>query len=186
MSATRIEFEVPGRPVPQGSARAFAGKGKAAGKAFLTNDPTGTISKWRGDIRDAVGHLKPARPIAGPVRLELTFGLVRPRSHYLPANRTRPAPVLRSDAPAACVTGPDTDKLERAVLDALTDVIYLDDAQVYEVLGRKVWIEAGGPGLRATAAFMDEVPTIGATSVELRGAFDGAPPVAAGQVALDL
>ncbi len=182
MTATLIRFEVPGRPVPQGSARAFAGKGRAAGRAFLTNDPTGSIGKWRGDIRAALGNLKPERPVAGPVRMDLTFGLARPKSHYLPATKSRPLPVLRSDAPALCLSAPDTDKLERAVLDALTDVVYLDDAQVFEVNGRKVWVEAGGPGLVAEVGFADTIPTVAEAVAESIASLRELP----GQIALEL
>lgn len=131
MSTLIAEFTVAGTPVPQGSARAFAGKGKAAGRAFLTNDPSGSISKWRSDIKGAYDRLPSHQAIAvGPVSMRLAFRLPRPKSHYLPANRKRPAPELRPDAPTWCAGGADIDKLTRAVLDALTGVAYVDDALV--------------------------------------------------------
>jgi Holliday junction resolvase RusA-like endonuclease len=35
------------------------------------------------------------------------------------------------------VTKPDTDKLIRSVLDALTGIVWTDDSQVVEILARK-------------------------------------------------
>lgn len=184
MSAHQVRFEVAGRPIPQGSARAFAGKGKAAGRAFITNDPTGSISKWRGDIRSAIADLRPDRPAAGPVRMVLIFGFARPKAHYLGLTSTRRVPVLRPDAPTFHLAAPDTDKLERAVLDALTGVVYLDDSQVFDVAGRKRWVEPGEPGLIAEVGWWDEVPTLATTSEAITDILAGV--VADGQEALGL
>ncbi len=167
MTTLIAEFTVVGTPVPQGSTRAFAGKGKAAGRAFLTNDPTGSISKWRGDIRAAFMEYERSEvdaavreplsgrdprferiaPHAGPVSMRLTFRLARPKSHYLPANAKRPKPELRADAPTWCAGGPDLDKLVRAVLDALTGVCYVDDALVAVIGATKEFSPAGRAGV---------------------------------------
>lgn len=139
---TVLSFYVPGDPVPQGSTRAFARNGRA----FTTDDPSGRIERWRGDIRTAAretmarewgGDLVPA---TGSVTADLMFRIRRPRSHFLPVNSRRPEPVLRSTAPLFVLGSPDLDKLTRAVLDALTGVLYDDDSQVVS-LGqtRKIW-----------------------------------------------
>jgi Holliday junction resolvase RusA-like endonuclease len=57
-----------------------------------------------------------------PVRLWLTFQFVRPKSA-----KNRPLMVVK----------PDLDKLVRGVCDALTGVIYHDDAQVVEIIASK-------------------------------------------------
>lgn len=147
------EFTVVGTPVPQGSTRAFAGKGKAAGKVFTTNDPQGTIARWRADIRAACREWGIANPgsryaeignsTTGPISMRLTFRLPRPKSHFLPANSKRPEPVLRDDAPYWAAGKPDGDKLERAVLDALTNILYADDAQVVVVGKTKQYANPG-------------------------------------------
>lgn len=146
---TRLEFFVEGQPVPQGSTRSFARNGRQV----TTNDPTGRIERWRGDIRTAVRPALPTawEPLTGPVALGVTFFFARPASHYLPANRSRPERVLRPDAPVWVTGQPDVDKCYRAVLDALTHVVYCDDAQVVSVLPtEKRW--ATLPGAAITVA----------------------------------
>lgn len=129
MTTLIAEFTVVGTPVPQGSARAFV----RGGKPRIVAGNAGPLEKWRGDIRSAWLQLcaagKPA-PVDGPISMRLSFRMPRPKSHYLPVNRTRLAPELRPDAPEWAIGKPDGDKLLRAVFDALTGVAYVDDAQV--------------------------------------------------------
>lgn len=130
---TRIEFHVAGVPVPQGSTRAFVLKPKGGKpKAILTNDETGSLAKWRADVRDAAGKaLSPSRElITDVVSLSVTWWFSRPKSHYLPVTKSRPEPVLRDDAPEYCDTRGDLDKHLRAVKDALSLVVYDDDKRV--------------------------------------------------------
>jgi Holliday junction resolvase RusA-like endonuclease len=54
-----------------------------------------------------------------PVNLHLTFGFQKPPS----AKKSRTHPCVK----------PDLDKLQRAVLDSLTGVMYEDDAQVVAI-----------------------------------------------------
>jgi crossover junction endodeoxyribonuclease RusA len=60
----------------------------------------------------------------GPVVVELEFVLYRPKA--TPKSKTPPA-----------TKAPDIDKLCRAILDALTHVIYRDDAQVTHLTATK-------------------------------------------------
>lgn len=142
MSRLVAEFTVVGKPVPQGSTRAFS----RGGRIHTTNDPTGTIERWRGDIRSA---FRPApdepvpQPWQGAISMRLAFRLPRPKSHFLPANSRRPEPVLRPDAPFVAEGGPDLDKLARAVLDALTGQAYVDDAQVASLATFKAYPGVG-------------------------------------------
>ena len=50
---------------------------------------------------------------------------------------------------------PDLDKLERAVLDALTAVVWVDDSQVAEVDKRKVYADDMPPGVNVTVAVLE-------------------------------
>lgn len=92
---TRLEFFVEGEPVPQGSTRAFATKPKAGGKSKVvtTNDPTGRIERWRGDIRSACRDALPAPfdCLTGPVSPN---GPPRPRAE--PLNRVLVSPEITS------------------------------------------------------------------------------------------
>lgn len=144
-----LEVDVAGDPIPQGSTRAFS----RGGKIHTTNDPTGTIERWRGDIRSAVKHatvryLGPGFPMVHPIAMRMSFRLHRPKSHFLGVTKSRPAPELRADAPHWAPGGKDVDKLARAVLDALSGVVYVDDAQVVSIVAAKRYCApAEGPGL---------------------------------------
>jgi crossover junction endodeoxyribonuclease RusA len=61
-----------------------------------------------------------ADPFVGAVAVGLEFVLPRPKS--TPKRRTPPA-----------IKRPDLDKVTRAVLDAITGVVLLDDAQVVDL-----------------------------------------------------
>jgi crossover junction endodeoxyribonuclease RusA len=130
---TEIAFVVSGRPVPQGG---------------LTRSPSGglyhsggpRLRRWRAAIglaaRDAAGG-QPV--ITGPVVVVGRFVLARPANHYLPANGRRPVRQLRLDAPKYPAGMPDVDKLARALLDALTGVVFRDDAQVASLMAVKLY-----------------------------------------------
>lgn len=132
-----IAFTVRGLPVSQGSARAFVVKGKAV-IATDANRQSSPLGAWRTAIaqeaRDAMGGIA---LLEGPVLVDVCFVLPRPRSHYLPATKSRPVPELRLDAPAWVSRTPDLDKATRALFDALTLVVWRDDAQVAVLMARK-------------------------------------------------
>ena len=66
------------------------------------------------------------------------FRFSRPKSHY---GRKNKEPYLKYDAPYYKTSAPDCDKLARAILDALTGVAYIDDAQVCKLSAAKVYTE---------------------------------------------
>lgn len=124
----RLSFDVVGVPIAQGSTQAF----KRGGKVMTTNDPTGRIERWRGDVRQAAKAALPGgwEILTGPVVLVARFRFARSKSHFLPANSRRARPMLRDDAPIWHDQTPDLDKLLRAIGDALSHVVYLDDCQI--------------------------------------------------------
>lgn len=140
VSPRAIRFTVRGLPIAQGSARAFIA-GKRA--IIATGAGRGPLHAWRTAIaqeaRAAAGDMP---QLVGPVRVTVTFVFPRPKSHYLPANGKRPDPLLRSNAPSWMPSTPDIDKLLRSCLDALTGVLWKDDAQVVEIDGGKVYERA--------------------------------------------
>lgn len=142
-------FAVQGDPVPQGSTRAFKTRPKVGkGKVVTTNDPTGRIERWRGDVRQACKLVLPDGyvPTPGPVTLTVLFLMQRPASHYLPETKSRAPGLIRATAPTWHAGSPDIDKLVRAVMDALTNVVYKDDGQVVGLQIGKRW--ADEPGAR--------------------------------------
>jgi crossover junction endodeoxyribonuclease RusA len=62
------------------------------------------------------------------VTVRLEFYFTRPKSHYRTGRHSH---LLKPSAPEHPITkGQDVDKLARAVLDALTTIVYHDDRQV--------------------------------------------------------
>ena len=98
------------------------------------------VPKWRRAIADAARaamDLLPAdeqRAATGAVSVTLDFLLPRPKGHL---GTGRNAGVLRESAPVDPLSKPDLDKLARAVLDALTGIAWVDDAQVTDLVAAK-------------------------------------------------
>lgn len=123
------------RPQPQGSAKAYV----RGGRAVITSD-NAKLKPYRSEVAMCAQAMmedqgKEAFPKHQPVALELIFFLRKPNS--VPRKRRHP------------VVKPDIDKLVRATLDALTGIMFHDDAQVVELLTRKLY--AGVEGVRIVA-----------------------------------
>lgn len=138
-----VAFTVHGEPVPQGSKT--VGRSKA-GAAFVREDNPAT-APWRATVAaaatEAMGNLGRA-PISGPVRLEVVFVFARPRSHF---GTGRNAGRLKPSAPHYAAKLPDVDKLVRAVGDALTGRVLVDDSRVVELVASKHY---GSPAAHVT------------------------------------
>ena len=85
--------------------------------------------------------------ITGPVKLELTFFMERTKGHY---GTGRNAGKLKASAPRHHTKTPDVLKLARGVEDALTAVIWKDDAQIVLELLSKEYGERPGVWVRIT------------------------------------
>lgn len=126
-----VWFSVPGVAQPQGSARAYTYKRrpeKGGGFGARVESDNKQLAAWR----ELVGWRAKAayagrRQIVGPVRLVAVCILPRPKT------------VKRS----AHTVKPDVDKLARALADALTGVLYVDDAQIAELQVKKVYAGVG-------------------------------------------
>lgn len=123
-----VEFHVPGKPAPQGSKR-------HVGRGILV-ESSKEVGPWRERVAIAAHNAMAGRGLLmGPVEVDLSFVLPRPKS----------APKTRT---ASAAKRPDIDKLARACLDALTDVVFGDDGQVVRLVAQKriaeAWGEAAG------------------------------------------
>lgn len=128
-----IVFDVPGKPEPQGSARAFVNR--RTGRAIVTSDNP-MLKSWRNAVAAAASEAMAGRELLrGPVALSVTFGMPRPKSHYR-ANGT-----LKLTAPLHHIGRPDADKLLRALDDSLTATVLADDSQLCDVRLWKVYID---------------------------------------------
>lgn len=125
-------FSVTGTPITQGSPKI----GRHGGRPVILHQHDVALDAWRTLImyeakaRARRAGWRRAEP-GEPVRLVLDFYL-----RQAPSNR-RPKPAQK----------PDLDKLVRAVFDALTMAdVYVDDAQVVELVTRKHWAWLRAPG----------------------------------------
>lgn len=123
----KLSFFVPGLAKPSGSKRAFMRPGM---KHPAIVDTSGKAGKdWRGDVKAfAVAfinrHYDDFKPVALPVRVRFAFTFTRPKGHFTAKGNLKPS------APVCHVKRPDTLKLARAVEDALTGIVWRDDAQI--------------------------------------------------------
>lgn len=128
-----IEFAVAGIPQPAGSKRAFAHR--TTQRIVVVDDAKGS-RQWKTDVGKVARETMAGRPpLDGPLELIVVFVMPRPKSHY----RTgRFAAELKPNAPAVPTVKPDVLKLARAVEDAMTGIVYTDDAQiVHEIVSKR-------------------------------------------------
>lgn len=130
-----ISFTVYGKPVQMGSKKAFVPKGWK--RAIITDDNGDKRKQWAGAVSQEAASVMAGRElIPGRVSLKVDFYFARPKSHYRSGKN---AHLLKDDAPEWHTQTPDLDKLERCLLDAMTGVVYRDDAQVCVVEKSKNW-----------------------------------------------
>lgn len=137
MSATAfgISFYVPGLPQPKGSLRAFTRRGGGVG---LEEGNAKKLRPWMSSIAWAAREAGIRDAGVGCVAVSATFDLVRPKCHRSKSGKVKPS------APALPTTKPDVDKLARALLDALTGIAWVDDAQVVRLDVRKRYGDSAG------------------------------------------
>ena len=156
-----ISFSVRGVAAPQGSKKAFRVKNSTRINQVESSARVGpwrelvhfaaenAVERW-GRVRNVDSLFLDeefARFYGGPVTVSLRFAFVRPASHY---GTGRNAANLKASAPLYPATrhhksGGDIDKLVRAVLDAMTGVVYADDSQVVALAPVwKVWGSMSG------------------------------------------
>ena len=140
-------------PAPQGS--------KSVSRSGFAYEANKNTRPWRQAVASAAAEvmagvigkdpsmsqiISPREILTGPCRLEVFFVFTRPGSHF---GTGKNAGVLKASAPTHHPKKPDTDKLLRAIGDALTGVVVRDDSQFSEVIARKTYTEYGdSPGVR--------------------------------------
>lgn len=124
-----ITFTVYGLPQTAGSKRAFIVKTKGGGQRAIVTDDNAKGKDWKGDVKQAAAAVVQAgQPLLqGPLRLSLVFFMPRPASHY---GSGKNASVVKASSPRHPDKKPDVLKLARCVEDALTGVLWVDDAQI--------------------------------------------------------
>lgn len=141
IEAQAIQFTVYGLPVAQGSK-------KVIGKNVIEMADA-RLRSWRQDVAStARAAMEGASPYIEPVDVRLMFWLPRPQNHF---GTGRNAEKLKASAPIAPAVHPDLDKLARAVLDALTGIVFRDDKQVVGMTLSKLYAQDSfHPGMIAS------------------------------------
>ena len=133
-----LYIDVPGVAAPQGSKKGFS---RAGSTRVQMVESSARVKPWRESIRAAaLAEMGDDwTPIDGPVEVTITYYLPRPKSHY---GTGRNAGQLKPTVPLAHTTKPDIDKLDRAVLDALTSAgVWRDDSQVWSLYPVKLYAD---------------------------------------------
>ena len=134
----KISFFVPGVARPAGSKNAFM---HPATKRIIVTDSGGQNTRdWKTSVRQvAVEYFD--KPLEGPIKLEITFQMIRPKCHWrsgqykhLFSKYARKYPTVK----------PDATKLLRCLEDALTKIAWIDDTQVVIQNVYKVYAETSG------------------------------------------
>lgn len=156
-----LRIVVFGTPAPQGS-KTFYGS-SAGGKGRFV-ESSKKVKPWRTAVQAAAeqlvtcqcfeqcGTLTEGYPLPGPLVARMVFSFVRPKSHY----RTgRNAHLLRDNAPPRPGGKPDLSKLLRSTEDALTALVWKDDALVVDYeRAAKVWCGEDPEALDAPGALI--------------------------------
>lgn len=140
-----IEFTAYGVPAPQGSKSAF--RNQHTGRIQQV-ESSKKVKPWRQDVKAAamveierISAFGPWVPADGPLVVSMVFSFARPKGHW----RTgRHCNLLRPSAPVFPHGRPDLSKLARSTEDALTDVLWVDDARIVGYLHlAKVYCNSG-------------------------------------------
>jgi Holliday junction resolvase RusA-like endonuclease len=128
-----LEFRVYGVAQQMGSKRAFVPKGWT--RPVIT-DSNRNLKSWQTLVAESASHALAQLPtperelLVDGVRLTVAFYLPRPKS-------------LAKRVTAHTKT-PDVDKCIRALSDALTKVVFQDDAQICDLVAMKRYAPPGG------------------------------------------
>lgn len=146
-----FDFSVLGKPVPKGSVHSFVPRRKDGSivtrpdgaPMVVKKDAASTKDRQWGQALmhaaiDAMADAGATKIIGAPVELSIVFRKPRAKNHY---GSGRNARVLKATAPSRPAIMPDIDKWIRAVLDALKDLVYVDDGQVVTLIASKVYVD---------------------------------------------
>jgi len=125
-----IRFFAAGKPAPRGSKRAFINP--RSGRPIIT-DMSKRSRPWMNSIKAQALEVMQGREMFArevPLRVNFFFQLERPKSHFgtgRNAERLKPSALRRPSKQ------PDLLKLARPVEDALTGIVYHDDAASVDI-----------------------------------------------------
>lgn len=122
-----LTITIPGKPIAQRRPR-FAHRGK---HVVTYSDQETEAGKWIQLAKDQL----PDQPLQGPVRVAMVFYMPIPK--YLVSTKAKRA--LMDAGLVRHTVKPDTSNLIKFAEDVLNELLWQDDAQIYEVYARKVY-----------------------------------------------
>lgn len=141
-TTNEIKFVVIGTPQTAGSKKGFPIRRANGSMGVSITDSNPKAKGWAADVKRAalavVGETFPL--MTGPLSVEMHFWLKRPQSHF---GSGKNADTLKASAPRLPTSKPDALKLARCVEDALTQVLWEDDAQITTEVLTKSYCDKG-------------------------------------------
>lgn len=129
--SVKIDIELWGTvPAPQGSKNQWGGEANKNTAPWREAVASKAVEAM---LEQGVGQL------VGPLRVECRFYFPRPKGHFK-ADGT-----IKASAPVFKESMPDLDKLERALGDAMSKVVYHDDARIAWWDVRKLYTDEDHP-----------------------------------------
>lgn len=142
-----VELVVHGEAQTAGSKKGFVNK--KTGKVIITDDAKRS-RPWKQQVSGTAYEAMAGVPaFDGAVDVEVTFYRARPAGHF---GTGRNSQFVKDSAPAYPTTRPDVDKLSRAILDALTGIVYTDDARIRRKVAEKDFADIPYTVIRVFAA----------------------------------
>jgi Holliday junction resolvase RusA-like endonuclease len=116
------------RPGPYVKTRPGKGASRFHPAMVKVQDANKKLKPWQDNVKAVAEPTAPRELLKGSLAIIVTFTIVRRPSHYRQGATT--AHLLARNAPARPSMAPDTTKLLRGFEDALTGIVWVDDAQI--------------------------------------------------------
>jgi Holliday junction resolvase RusA-like endonuclease len=149
MNQQPITIYVIGTPQPGGSKKAFALRRRDGSLVTRANgspiinvtDDAKHNREWKRAVAETASEQYQGPPLLGPLCATVRFVMPRLKGHF---GTGRNEGVLKANAPRFHTVAPDAAKLWRSTCDALTGVLYRDDAQIAREIVEKVYGDRPG------------------------------------------
>jgi Holliday junction resolvase RusA-like endonuclease len=160
---SQVVIKIDGLPAPGGSKTAFVPTNRKTGEPLRKNgriivnvtDAGGRRTRdWKREVARQAKAIFSDKPWACQIEVEFHFTMPRLKSHYGTGAKSS---LLRLDAPRMHGVRPDLTKLIRAVEDACTGILWLDDALIVRQLASKRYGERPGVQIAMRCAIQNNL-----------------------------
>ena len=137
-----VDIMVYGVPRPKGNKS--IGSNRTTGRAMLIERNDASVKMWHGLVaeaaKDAMAAQRALMFVKRPLHVSITFWFARPGGHFVVKTGA-----VKASAPSRPAVKPDLSKIIRATEDALTGVVFDDDARIVSLLASKEYAAPGTP-----------------------------------------